>query len=173
MYTLTGLAHTRDGRVAYGAGINQEGCRSRSLKLAAFQKTLKAPKVFGDDGGDLLIVGWGSTKGAIEEAVARCREDGMSVSSLHIKYLQPMASGIREILQKFNRVMTVEINYSDSMEDELINEDNRRYANLAWLLRARYLVDVDCWSNVHGQPIRPGDIEAMIRGRMTTATRRG
>jgi 2-oxoglutarate ferredoxin oxidoreductase subunit alpha len=84
-----------------------------------------------------------------------------------------MASGIREILQKFNRVMTVEINYSDSMEDALINEDNRRYANLAWLLRARYLVDVDCWSNVHGQPIRPGDIEAMIRGRMTTVTRRG
>ncbi len=174
MYTLTGLAHTREGRVAYGAGINQEGCRARSLKLAAFQKTLKAPKVYGDeDGGELLIVGWGSTKGAIEEAVARCRKDGLSVSSLHIKYLQPMASGIREILQKFNRVMTVEINYSDSLDDELINEDNRRYSNLAWLLRARYLMDVDCWSNVHGQPIRPGDIEGMIRQRMATVTRKG
>ncbi|HET6348739.1 MAG TPA: 2-oxoacid:acceptor oxidoreductase subunit alpha [Candidatus Krumholzibacteria bacterium] len=167
MYTLTGLAHTGGGRVAYGAGINQEGCRARSLKLAAFQKTLKAPKVFGDENdGGLLIVGWGSTRGAIEEAVTRCRRDGLKVSSLHIKYLQPMASGIREILEKFDDVMTVEINYSDSYDDELITPDNRRYANLAWLLRARYLVDVDCWSNVHGQPIKPGSIEQMIRNRL-------
>jgi 2-oxoglutarate/2-oxoacid ferredoxin oxidoreductase subunit alpha len=174
MHTLTGLAHTREGRVAYGPGVNQEGCRSRSLKLAAFQKTLKPPKVFGDeDGGDLLIIGWGSTKGAIEEAVTRCRRDGLRVSSLHIKYLQPMASGIREILRKFRDVMTVEINYSDSLEDELIDADNRRYANLAWLLRARYLIDVDCWSNVHGQPMRPGAIETMIRSRLSAIQTRG
>ncbi|HEX5133193.1 MAG TPA: 2-oxoacid:acceptor oxidoreductase subunit alpha [Candidatus Krumholzibacteria bacterium] len=174
MFTLTGLAHTPEGRVAYAAGVNQEGCRSRSMKLAAFQKTLKTPQVHGDpDGGDLLIVGWGSTKGAIEEAVDRCRHDGLKVSSLHIKYLQPMASGIREILEKFNDVMTVEINYSDSLDDELINEDNRRYANLAWLLRARYLVNVDCWSNVHGQPIKPGSIEGMIRNRLAVTKTRG
>lgn len=168
MYTLTGLAHTRDSRVAYDPDVNQEGCRSRSLKLAAFQKTLKAPEVVGDaDGGELLVVGWGSTKGAIEEAVTRARSDGFNVSSLHLKFLQPMASGIREILEKFDKVMTVEINYSDSLEDELIDEDNRRYANLAWLLRARYLIDVDCWSVVRGQPLQPGEIENVIRQQMS------
>jgi 2-oxoglutarate ferredoxin oxidoreductase subunit alpha len=168
MHTLTGLAHTSDSRVAYEPGVNQEGCTRRSLKLAAFQKTLKTPKVFGDeDGGDLLVIGWGSTKGAIEEAVTRCREDGLSVTALHLKFLQPMASGIKEIMQKYKKVMTVEINYSDSYDDELITEDNRRYANLAWLLRARYLIDVDCWSNVHGQPIKPGAIETMIRGQFS------
>ena len=167
MYTLTGLAHDRNGHVAYAPGINQEGCHHRSLKLAAFQKTLKTPKVFGDEEGDLLIVGWGSTKGAIEEAVTRAGKDGLKVSSLHLTFLQPMASGIKEIMQKFKRVMTVEINYSDTLEDELIDEDNRRYANLAWLLRARYLIDVDCWSNVHGQPIKPGAIEQMIRERLS------
>ncbi len=114
----------------------------------------------------MLIVGWGSTKGAIEEAVARARKDGLKVSSLHLTYLQPMASGIREIMQKFKQVLTVEINFSDDLADELIDEDNRRYANLAWLLRARYLIDVDCWSNVHGQPIKPGAIERMIRSRL-------
>ena len=108
MHTLTGLAHTGESRVAYGAGINQEGCRARSMKLAAFQKTLKAPKVYGsEEEGGLLIVGWGGTKGAIEEAVDRCRRDGLKVSSFHIKYLQPMASGIREIMEKFDNVMTV------------------------------------------------------------------
>ena len=166
MFTLTGLAHTRQGTVAYGPGVNQEGCRHRSLKLAAFQKTLKTPEVFGDPEGDLLIVGWGSTRGAIEEAVMRTRADGLDVSSLHLKFLQPMASGIREILRNYKRVMTVEINYSDSLDDEIIDEDNRRYANLAWLLRARYLVDIDCWSNVHGQPMKPGAIESMIRARL-------
>jgi len=49
---------------------------------------------------------------------------------------------------------------------EAFNEDNRRYANLAWLLRARYLLDVDCFSRVHGQPFRPGAIEAEIRRRL-------
>lgn len=172
MHTLTGLAHDQKSRVAYEPWINQEGVKHRSLKLAAFQKTLKTPKIFGDPEGELLIVGWGSTKGAIEEAVERARADGLSVSSLHLKFLQPMASGINEILQKFKKVITVEINYSDSFEDEIINEDNRRYANLAWLLRARYLVDVDCWSNVHGQPIKPGAIEKMIRERLGKVTRR-
>ena len=168
MHTLTGLAHTRASGVAYDPEANQEGCDNRSLKLAAFQKTLKAPKVFGDADGDLLIIGWGSTKGAIEEAVTRVRKDGMKVSALHLTYLQPMASGIKEIMQQFRRVMTVEINYSDDPAHEMIDENNRRYANLAWLLRARYLIDVDCWSNVHGQPIKPGSIERMIRDRMTS-----
>jgi 2-oxoglutarate ferredoxin oxidoreductase subunit alpha len=163
MHTLTGLAHTRESQVAYEPGVNQEGCLYRSLKLAAFQKTLKAPRVYGDDEGDVLIVGWGSTKGAIEEAVRRCREDGLKVSSLHIKFLQPMATGIKEILERYKKVITVEINYSDPHDHELIDENNRRYANLAWLLRARYLIDVDCWSNVHGRPIKPGAIEGMIR----------
>jgi 2-oxoglutarate ferredoxin oxidoreductase subunit alpha len=78
-----------------------------------------------------------------------------------------MASGIKEIMQQFKQVMTVEINYSDDPAHELIDENNRRYANLAWLLRARYLIDIDCWSNVYGQPIKPGEIEQMIRDRLS------
>lgn len=163
MHTVTGLAHTRDAKVAYDPGVNQEGCNYRSLKLAAFQKTLKTPPVFGDPEGDLLVVGWGSTRGAIEEAVERVRDDGFSVSSLHIKFLNPMPSGIGEILNRFKQVMTVEINFSDSLDHDLIDAENRRYANLQFLLRARYLIDVDTFSNVHGQPMKPGDIETKIR----------
>ncbi len=169
MHTLTGLAHDRESKVAYEPWINQDACKHRSLKLAAFQRTLKTPEVFGDaDGGDLLLVGWGSTKGAIEEAVTRARKEGLSVSSLHLKFLQPMASGIGDILKKFKKVITVEINFSDDPQEEIITEENRRYANLAWLLRARYLVDIDCFSNVHGQPIKPGSIETMIHRQLET-----
>jgi 2-oxoglutarate ferredoxin oxidoreductase subunit alpha len=173
MYTLTGLSHTREGHVAYDPGAHEEGCRHRSLKIAAFQKTLKPPQVFGDPEGDILIVGWGSTKGAIEEAVSRVRADGFKVSSLHMKFLQPMAPGLKEIMERFKHVFTVEINYSDSLDDELIDADNRRYASLCWLLRARYLMDIDCFSKVTGQPFRPGAIEAEIRRRLKTIFSKG
>lgn len=158
MHTVTGLAHDRASKVAYDPAINEEGLRARSLKLAALQKTLKTPLVYGDADGDLLLVGWGSTQGAIEEAVDRLRARGLAVSSLHIRFLQPMPSGIREILQRFRRVMTIESNWSDRPEDELIDEDNRRYSALAMMLRARFLVDIDCWSEARGQPIKPGSV---------------
>ena len=134
MHTLTGLAHDRTSGVAYNLKVNKEGMRHRSLKIAALQKTLKTPQVFGDDKGELLVVGWGSTRGSIEEAVQRVRADGHSVSSLHIKFLQPMASGIKEILHRFDKVLVVENNWADSLDDELIDEENRRYSNLGWLL---------------------------------------
>jgi 2-oxoglutarate ferredoxin oxidoreductase subunit alpha len=162
MHTLTGLAHNRASRVAYDSAVNQEGIKARSLKLAALQKTLKAPPVHGDGEGDLLVVAWGSTRGAIEEAVDRLRAQGHRVSSLHLKFIQPMASGIREAMAGFKQVMTIENNWSDRLEDELIDADNRRYTELATLLRARFLVDVDCWSEVKGQPLKPGAVEKVV-----------
>ena len=166
MHCLTGLAHDRRSRVAYDPEINQDGMRHRSLKLAAFQKTLKTPPVFGDESGDLLIVGWGSSRGAIEEAIERCRAENLSVSSLHLQFIQPMASGLRDIFKRFDKVMTVESNWNDSMESELIDDDNRRFSNLALLLRSRFLVDIDCWGEVKGQPLKPGAICRIIRQKL-------
>jgi len=164
MHCLTGLAHDRLGHVAYDPEANEEGIRNRSRKLAAFQKTLKTPPVFGGEDGELLLVGWGSTCGAIEEAVETLRAKGHRVSSLHLKFLQPMASGIGDVLRRFERVMAVENNWSDTPDGDLIGEENRRYSNLAWLLRARCLVDIDCWGEARGQPLKPGAIvEAALR----------
>jgi 2-oxoglutarate ferredoxin oxidoreductase subunit alpha len=160
MHTLTGLAHDRHSKVAYDPAINEEGLRARSLKLAALQKTLRTPPVYGAEDGDLLLVGWGSTQGVIEEAVDRLRAKGHAVSSLHLRFIQPMPSGIREVLRRFARVMTIEGNWSDRLDDELIDADNRRYSQLAMMLRARFLVDVDCWSEARGQPIKPGNVVA-------------
>jgi len=166
MHTLTGLAHDRSSRVAYDPEINEQGMHARSLKLAALQRMLAPPQVFGEEEGDLLVVGWGSTQGAIEESVARLRAEGHKVSSLHLTFLQPMPGGIKEILQRFRQVITVEGNWSDSPDDPLIDDTNRRYSALATLLRARYLVDVDCWTEVRGRPIKPGSICAELRRRL-------
>jgi 2-oxoglutarate ferredoxin oxidoreductase subunit alpha len=165
-YVLTGLAHDEQSHVAYDSAINQRSMRMRSRKLAALAKTLKPPSVYGDDEGDLLVVGWGSTRGAIEEAVDRIRNDGHRISSLHLRFLSPLEPGLKEIFKRFRRVMTVEINYSDDPDDPLVDDDTRRYAQLAWLLRGHTLVDVDCWSRVPGQPLAPGMIEEAVRGRL-------
>jgi 2-oxoglutarate ferredoxin oxidoreductase subunit alpha len=129
---------------------------------------LAPPTVFGDAEGDLLVVGWGSTKGAIEESVLRLRAEGHRVSSLHLSFMQPMQGGIGEILKRFRQVITIEGNWSDRPEDEMIDPTNRRYSALAMLLRSRYLVDVDCWSEVRGRPIKPGSICAVLRQRLAS-----
>ena len=162
MHTATGLAHDRMSQVAYDSASNEDGLRSRSLKLAALQRTLTCPPVFGDDEGDLLVLGWGSTRGAIEEAVAGLRAEGHRVSALHLRFIQPMPSGVGTTMRRFAKVMTVESNWSDSPDEPMIDADNRRYAALATLLRARYLVDVDCWTEVRGRPIKPGSVRAAL-----------
>jgi 2-oxoglutarate ferredoxin oxidoreductase subunit alpha len=162
MHTLTGLAHDRASHVAYDPEINEESIHFRSLKLAALQRTLKTPPVFGAPKGDLLVIGWGSTQGAIEEAVASLCEEGHKVSALHLRFLQPLPGGLKEIMQRFGKVMTIEGNWSDRPADAIIDENNRRYSALALLLRARTLVDIDCWSEVKGQPIKPGTIRRVL-----------
>jgi 2-oxoglutarate ferredoxin oxidoreductase subunit alpha len=161
-YILTGLAHDYESHVAYDPTSNQLGCEMRSRKLAALQRTLVPPKVHGAPEGDLLIIGWGSTLGAIEEAIDRARAEGLKVSSLHLRFLSPLEPGLKEIFARFRKVMTVGINYSDDPTAPLINGESRRIAQLAFLLRARLLVDVDCWSCVEGQPLTPGRIHQVI-----------
>jgi 2-oxoglutarate/2-oxoacid ferredoxin oxidoreductase subunit alpha len=171
MHTLTGLAHDRASHVAYDPEINQESIHRRSLKLAALQKTLTTPSVFGAPSGDLLVVGWGSTKGAIEEAVSSLQRDGHAVSALHLTFLQPMPSGIGEIMRRFRQVITIEGNWCDRPEDALIDADNRRYSALATLLRSRHLIDVDCWSEVRGQPIKPSTICTVLLQKLAAITK--
>ncbi len=86
------------------------------------------------------------------------RKEGKKVSSMHLTFLQPMAPGIKEILHGFKKVITIENNWSDSLQDEIIDETNRRYSALATLLRSRYLVDVDCFSECRGMPLKPNTV---------------
>ena len=62
--------------------------------------------------------------------------------------------------------MTVEINYSDEPTDPNITDENRRRGQLCWLLRAQTLVDIECWTRVPGEPLRPGQILQAIRDAM-------
>jgi len=166
-YVLTGLAHDDASHVAYESATNQRGMEMRSRKLVTLQKSLRPPRILGDESGELLVVGWGSTRGAIEEAVRRLREEGASVSCLTLRFLSPLEPGLGEIFRRFRRVMTIELNYSD--DAEAVPGENRRRSQLARLLRSETLVDVDCWSRVPGVPLPPNVIEQVLRERLALA----
>jgi len=89
---------------------------------------LPVPKVYGPPEGNVLLVGWGSTQGPIREAVDRARASGDSVSSLHIKYLNPLPPGLENIFAGFNHVFVVEMN----------DEGLYGTGQLGQLLRGRY-----------------------------------
>ncbi len=165
-YVLTSLAHDEKSQVAYESAINQRSMQMRSRKLAVLQAALQPPKVHGDPEGDLLVVGWGSTLGAIEEAVDLLRGDGFRVSSVHLRFLSPLEPGLKDIFSRFRKVLTVEVNYSDDAGDPYITAESRRYSQLAMMLRSHTLVDVDCWSRVPGSPIPPGEIKRELRRRL-------
>jgi 2-oxoglutarate ferredoxin oxidoreductase subunit alpha len=100
----------------------------RRKKLQALAATLPTPKVYGPPEGNVLLVGWGSTQGPIREAVDRARAAGDSVSSLHLKHLNPLPPGLEDIFSGFNAVLVVEMN----------DEGLYGYGQLGGLLRARY-----------------------------------
>jgi 2-oxoglutarate ferredoxin oxidoreductase subunit alpha len=75
--------------------------------------------------------------------------------------------GLVEIFKRFKKVITVEINYSDTMGNPMVTQENRRYAQLAWYLRAKTQLDIDCFSNVHGQPMNPGKVLEMIKNSLS------
>ena len=123
-----GLEHDEFGHPTASPKLHMEMTAKRRKKLQALAATLPTPKVYGPPEGNLLLVGWGSTQGPIREAVDRARAAGDSVSSLHIKYLNPLPPGLENIFAGFNAIRVVEMN----------DEGLYGYGQLAGLLRARY-----------------------------------
>ncbi len=165
-YIMTGISHTKFSKVSYESAENQYSHTMRSRKLATLQSTLTPPEIHGDESGDMLVIGWGSTWGAITEAVDNLREQGNQVSSIHLRFLSPLEPGLKEIFSRFKKVITVEVNYSDDPDGPMMTGENRRYAQLATVLRVQTLVDVDCWSVVYGHPLQPALIENALQGRL-------
>src|SRR5689334_2526169 len=124
----TGLEHDEFGHPTGSPKLHMQMTARRRKKLQALGAALPTPKVYGPPEGNILLVGWGSTQGPIQEAVDRARAAGDSVSSLHIKNLNPLPPGLENIFSGFNHVLVVEMN----------DEGLYGFGQLAGLLRARY-----------------------------------
>jgi 2-oxoglutarate ferredoxin oxidoreductase subunit alpha len=125
----TGLEHDELGHPSAAPGVHVQMTAKRRKKLEALADTLPTPKVYGRSEGNVLLVGWGSTQGPIREAVDRARTSGDSISSIHIRCLNPLPPGLEDIFSGFHHVFVVEMN------DEGIYGYG---GQLASILRARF-----------------------------------
>jgi 2-oxoglutarate/2-oxoacid ferredoxin oxidoreductase subunit alpha len=124
----TGLEHDELGHPTGSPKLHMQMTAKRRKKLQALGASLPTPKIYGPSEGNVLLVGWGSTEGPIKEAVDRARAAGDSVSSIHLRHLNPLPNGLENIFAGFNNVLVVEMN----------DEGLYGYGQLAGLLRARY-----------------------------------
>ncbi|MBI4664454.1 MAG: 2-oxoacid:acceptor oxidoreductase subunit alpha [Verrucomicrobia bacterium] len=125
---VTGLEHDEHGHPTATPKLHMQMTAKRRKKLQALGARLPTPRVHGPAEGNVLLVGWGSTQGPIREAVDRARAAGDSVSSIHIKHINPLPPGLENIFAGFNHVFVVELN----------DESIYGHGQLAGLLRARY-----------------------------------
>jgi 2-oxoglutarate ferredoxin oxidoreductase subunit alpha len=134
------------GNVSYSPEDNDRMIRDRAEKVARLAEFIPLLEVFGNPTGELLVLGWGSSFGAIHQAVERARRDGKSVSAVHLRHLNPFPRNLGEILDRFDQVLVPEMNLGQ----------------LAMLLKARYLKPVISMSKVRGRPFKISEISEKI-----------
>jgi 2-oxoglutarate ferredoxin oxidoreductase subunit alpha len=134
------------GNISYNPENHDFMIKMRAAKIERIADDIPPQTVEGDAEGDVLVVGWGSTYGAIKDAVSSLRARGQSVSHAHLRYLNPFPRNLGEVLYRYKRVVVPEINNGQLMQ----------------LLRSKYLVPAVGFNVIKGLPLRAEEIEEYI-----------
>lgn len=150
MRRVTGLNTNIEGAVEYSPTVNHASHKIRNEKLHHVRRALMLPEVIGSsEGGDLLIVGWGSSRGAILESVETLRSKGKNVSGMCLKMVYPMSLELKEFFKRFKKVVSVEVAYGDDL----------KHTGFSTLLRSETLCDVTgLVTDATGRPLKPNVI---------------
>jgi 2-oxoglutarate/2-oxoacid ferredoxin oxidoreductase subunit alpha len=135
------------GNVSYDPDNHHKMQTLRAQKVAGIADDIPDLQVYGADKGELLILGWGSTYGAIRSAVDRLQAEGHAVSHAHLRHLNPFPRNTGDVLRNFGKVLIPEINLGQ----------------LRMLIRARFLIDAVGLNRVRGKPFRIVEIEEAAR----------
>jgi 2-oxoglutarate ferredoxin oxidoreductase subunit alpha len=134
------------GNVSYDPANHEHMVRTRAKKIANMANEIPELSVAGPDEGDLLVIGWGGTHGAILSAVQRAQRKGRKVACAHLRYLNPMPRNTGAVLKRYKKVLVPELNCGQ----------------LLMLLRATYLVDAQGLNKIQGRPFLVSEIEQKI-----------
>jgi 2-oxoglutarate/2-oxoacid ferredoxin oxidoreductase subunit alpha len=134
------------GDISYDPGNHHKMTLARTGRVARIVNDIPPLEVSGPSSGDLLILGWGGTYGAITTAAERARAAGKSVASAHLRYLNPFPGNLGDVLKSYKNVLVPELNTGQ----------------LSLLVRARYLVDAVPFNKIAGQPFKISEIEAKV-----------
>jgi len=134
------------GNVNYEPLNHERMIHLRAAKVEAVVQEVPDVVPAGDPEGELLLVGWGSTYGAITAALRAQREKGRRIGHVHLRHLHPLPRNLGEVLKRYRRIVVPEMNLGQ----------------LRWVLRAKYLVDAEGLNKVQGKPFKQSEIEAKI-----------
>ena len=134
------------GTMSHNPANHQKLTDLRAAKIEKIAQDIPPTEVYGNPKSDVLVLGWGSTRGVIEQAVGHLNKRGVPVASAHLRHLNPLPSDLKALLKSYKYVVVPEINAGQ----------------LAYHLRGKYLVDVIQYNKVEGQPFRADEIEAKI-----------
>jgi 2-oxoglutarate ferredoxin oxidoreductase subunit alpha len=147
MHRIGGLEkEDGSGNVSYDSENHERMVHIRAAKIAGIARDIPDVVVDGPDDAELLVLGWGSTWGAIDGAVNRVRERGRSVAKAHLAHLSPFPANLGDVVRRYPRVLIPEMNLGQ----------------LSRLIRAEYLVDAQSVTKVRGVPFTAGELEASI-----------
>jgi 2-oxoglutarate/2-oxoacid ferredoxin oxidoreductase subunit alpha len=134
------------GDISYDPENHHKMTLYRNERVARIVDDIPPIEVIGPENGDLLVLGWGGTYGAIVSAAENARAAGKSVASAHLRYLNPFPPNLGEVLSRYDKVLIPELNMGQ----------------LSLLVRAKYLVDAVPFNKIAGQPFKIAEIEAKI-----------
>jgi 2-oxoglutarate ferredoxin oxidoreductase subunit alpha len=138
----------RTGNISYDPANHDFMTRTRQAKIDGIAHSLPPTEVDDPDGyARVAVIGWGSTYGPIGAACRRIRRSGRSVAQVHLRHLNPMPNDLGDILRRYDRVVCPEMNLGQ----------------LAMLLRARYLIDIESHTQVRGLPFRAAELAAVLQ----------
>ncbi len=135
------------GNVSYDPANHERMVMLREEKVARIAESYPPLEVYGEQQGEVLVLGWGSTYGAIRGAVNRCQDANLSVGMLHLRHIWPLPKDLGDILQRFKKIMIPELNRNQ----------------LCRLIRSEYLVDAVSIPLVQGRPFTSTELLGHIQ----------
>ena len=137
-HRIGGLEKSEDGGVSYDPENHENMTHLRSDKIDGIAKSYPPIQVQGEKVGDLLVIGWGGTYGAISSATKALQDEGFSISSIHLRYLNPFPNDLNDLLSSFKKILVPELNLGQ----------------LSTLLKAKYIKEVIPYSRIQGKPFK-------------------
>src|SRR5437868_5261493 len=160
---LSGLEHDEMGHPTGSPKLHMVMTAKRRNKLRKLAEEIPVPEIYGDEEGDILLVGWGSTYGPIHDAVKQARDHGEKVGAIHLRHIHPLPNGIEKIFTKFKRIVVVAMN----------DQGVYGFGQLAIILRARYCAPkIESFTKTDGLTFRVKEIlDGVFKGRSFAASK--
>jgi len=134
------------GNVSYAPAHHQQMVRERAAKVQKLQEVIPDQEVFGPESGDVLVIGWGGTFGALRAAVQQAQKEGSSVAHAHVRYISPFPKNFEGLLKRYKKVLVCELNGGQ----------------LALLMRGMFNANLEELNKVEGKPFKIAEIHARI-----------